>query len=191
MPQVRVLFWNIQDLGNTNNFRAFPFPRMAFVAAITAMSDADILCIQELKAPYLANAYLNELQVALNHFENQLGRAAHWYYDVIKGALNPGGGAPPPPAQPFNTNADVVWDGGHHEGYAIFWRQNLAKFTVTRAPSIFPPTAVAASANSQSESTLCAGAVGMMAIGGMAIPGGGIVVPPGPNSYVIPAGTSL
>jgi endonuclease/exonuclease/phosphatase family protein len=186
MPFISVLFWNVENLGAVTAHREIPGPRMMFLAAVARSFDADVICIQELKQQGVA--HLQELQLALNARERAWGRPAHWFYDYIKGGLR-ARGVPPPPTQPFNTSPELVWDGGHHEGYAIFWRLNIAKFTVTRAPDIQPPGGVAV-ANTQSEGTRSLGAFFMRPIGGWPL-AGDIRVPLGPNSYVISAGTQI
>lgn len=103
-------------------------------------------------------------------------------------------GVPPLPTDPFNTSALVDWDIAHHEGYAVFWNQNIAKFVMQAAPPIQPPAAGAESPNTQSENCRIQGLIGA---GGppLAFPGsalvGGLAVPGGGTPFVVPAGSNI
>jgi hypothetical protein len=189
MPAIRVMFWNIQNFGEeAGGYRARQ-SRIHFIARTIGQYGADIVCIQELKANAIANYYLQTLQQELNMLPAPFN---NWYYDWIKGSLAAGGGHPA--NYPFNTAADLNWDAGHHEGYAVFWNQNIAKFTVQPAPPIQVPGGMAV-ANTQSEDCRMQGRVGFgappvwMPLPGLATPGG--VVAPGAPPYIVPAGTTI
>lgn len=188
MPQLRALFWNVENLGNENACRARQ-SRLFFVASMVQAYQADILCIQELKQNAINNYYLQTLQQALNTLPAPFN---NWYYEWIKGALATGGGHPG--NYPFSLEDDLDWDSAHYEGYAVFWNQNIAKFTVKGAAPIQPPGGVAV-ANTQSGCSRMIGQVnfGMPAVAvpmfGLATPVGGLVVPPGANPFIVPAGT--
>jgi hypothetical protein len=144
----------------------------------------------ELKQNAIGNLYLQTLQEALNTLPAPFN---NWYYDWIKGSLLRTG-VPPLPTDPFNTSAWLNWDVAHHEGYAVFWNQNIAKFVMQAAPPIRPPAAGADSPNSQSENCRMQGAI---AFGGPPLPfpgfalAGGLAVPGGGTPFVVPAGTNI
>ncbi len=190
MPQLRVLYWNIQNFGDGTGYRARQ-SQIHFIARAIVGSQADVLCIQEVKQNAIANLYLTSLQQELNTLPAPFN---NWYFDWIMGALATG--LAPPPNYPFNTAADLAWDAAHHEGYAVFWNQNIAKFSMQAAPPIQPPGAGAV-ANTQSQQCRIQGRVGFgmppayMPLPGVAVPGGGLQVPGGGPSYVVPAGTNI
>jgi hypothetical protein len=189
VPNVKVLYWNLQNFGDQNGFRALQ-SRVNFVAATVNAYRPDILFIMELKQNGIAGPYLQTLQEALN---TQPAPFNNWYYDWIKGSLW-NNGAPPAPTDPFATSADLAWDAAHNEGYAVFWNQNIAKFTMQPAPPIQPPTAGAAVANTQSESCRIQGRYNFgganwaplygIAAGAIAVPGGG-------TPFIVPLGTNI
>ncbi|MFO1431300.1 MAG: hypothetical protein U1F76_14345 [Candidatus Competibacteraceae bacterium] len=188
MPQINVLFWNLQNLGDLSPYRHIRRFRAQFVASVAHLAQADVICIQELKQSG-ANHDLPQLQSALNQLPAPFN---NWYYDWIKGAIN---NTPHPGAQPpYNTAAHLMWSLNHFEGYAVFWNQNIAKFKVTQAPPIVPPGGVPA-LNTQSETVRMmglagGGAAGMLPVPGLPVPAGGITVPGGGAGYTLPIGTT-
>ncbi|WP_157681699.1 endonuclease/exonuclease/phosphatase family protein [Bradyrhizobium sp. ORS 285] len=189
MPYIRCMYWNIQNFGDQNGYRARQ-ARINFIASAVAAYQPDVLFIMELKQNAIGNLYLQTLQETLNTLPAPLN---NWYYDWIKGALLRTG-VPPLPADPFNTAVDTDWDVAHHEGYAVFWNQNIAKFVMQAAPPIRPPAAAGPSPNSQSQDCRMQGAI---AFGGPPIPfpgvalGGTLAVPGGGTPFVVPAGTNI
>lgn len=185
MPtDIKIMYWNVEDFGPTHtaNPRRFPFvPRCNFLAKVIINADIDIFCLIELKQN--ADAYLLYLQAALDSTG-----PAHWYYDFVPGALSPGA------MPPYNTNADVGYTVlARHEGYAVFWRQNIAKFIMQRADPIDPMLVGGMGpmvANTQSFGVRSRGVGLAMPIHGIPL-GVDIVVPgpPGGLPYLISTGT--
>lgn len=186
MPSVNVLFWNIQNFGEGTGYRARQ-SRLYFIAQTVFRAGADILFIEELKQAAINGGFLNNLQLELNSLPAPYN---NWYFDWIKGSLRRVGR---PPNYPYNTAADLWWDDGHHEGYAMFWNQNIAKFAMQAAPPIQPPPVGGVQPivpNSQSEGTSMQGIVVFgatpTALPGCAIPAGGLQVPNNNQAYVLP-----
>ena len=187
MPQIRVLYWNIETFGLQNGYRNARQPYCQLIAIAAHLAQADVLVIQEVRSWAVFNYTLQELQQTLNALLPAPNN--NWHYDYIKGAVDFNGVAP------YATSNDLMWDAAHYEGYAVFWNQNIAKFTMTPAPPIQapgpPPGPVIA--NTQSETVRMQGAFMLFGaaqpLPGQAIPGGGITVPALANPYVVPAGT--
>jgi hypothetical protein len=189
VPYIRCMYWNIENFGDQNGYRARQ-ARINFIALAVAAYEPDVLFIMELKQNAIGNGYLATLQQALNALPAPLN---NWYFDWIKGGLLRTG-IPPLPADPFNTAALTDWDIAHHEGYAVFWNQNIAKFVMQAAPPIQPPAAGGASPNSQSQDCRMQGTIGFggppVPIPGVAL-GGPLTVPGGGTPFVVPAGTNI
>ncbi len=184
MPQITVMYWNIQNFGNTPLYKTAYPPLCDLIATVAGLVGADVICIQELKQNAIGNQYLQLLQRTLQALPAPQN---NWYYEWIKGSVASTGVAP------FATSADLAWDAAHYEGYAMFWNQNVAKFRMNGAPPIQAPAGGAAVANTQAETVrtrmlVAFGGVPVM-IEGIAVPPGGIVVPPDP-AYTLPAGTT-
>jgi hypothetical protein len=172
VPQINVLYWNLENFGATGPYKSDYGPLTAFVALIAHAVPADILLIQELKNDAIAGRHLEMLQDNLCSADPPLN---NWYYEWIKGSVR-FSGIPEPPVPPYATSDDLEWDDGHREGYAVFWNQNIAKFTLTRAPPL-PGNR----ANRQSEVA--------RSRHGSRVPPGGLVAPSGANAYKLPRGT--
>ncbi|HTD56739.1 MAG TPA: hypothetical protein VK670_15220 [Silvibacterium sp.] len=177
MPQIQVIVWNIQNLGEASNFRGNWQYFGRFVANVARNRAADVILIEELKLSANPTFTLQHIQFQLNALPAPFN---NWYYEWIKGAINHTGNPP------YNTSADLMFDEGHDEGYAVFWNQNISKFTINRAPPIQPPGA-APVANQQSETVRMQ--LGLAA--GTAVPAGGILTPAFATPYVLPIGTTL
>lgn len=175
MPRINVVYWNIQNFGNSPVYKADYGPLCRFIAHVAVALQADILCIQELKGMAITAGYLSRLQQELCALPAPWN---NWYYDWIKGAVRNDGAA----VAPYATAADLDWDDAHHEGYALFWNQNIAKFKVQASPPI------GGVANTQSE-TVRSRAVMFGPNYGFSVPAGGIPVPAGATPYILPAGT--
>lgn len=132
MPVINVVFWNIQNFGTTPAYKANYVPLCQFVAEVARLVQADIICIQELKAGAVAGAQpLYLLHQALCSLP---APGNNWYVDWVKGSIVNAGGA-----APWATSGHLDWDAAHHEGYALFWNQNLAKFKMDLAAPLMPP----------------------------------------------------
>lgn len=189
MPQLRVVFWNIQNFGLDNGFRTQQ-ARVNLIASVTRLLQADILCIQELREGAVDYQHVYNLLQTLNAGPPPYN---NWYLDWIKGALR--SIDPMPPATyPYATADDLDWDRGHYEGYAVLWNQNIAKFTMQPAPPIQPPGAGVV-ANQQSSTCRMQGQItfgtAVVPLVGVAVPGAGIQVPGGGPAFVVPAGTNV
>ena len=88
--------------------------------------DADIVFIQELMSTF-PGTVMRSLLMALN---DQPAPRNNWRYAVIKGALSTNA------TPPYDTFDDTTWNAGRHEGYAVLWNQNIAKFTMQRAAKV-------------------------------------------------------
>ena len=178
MPPLTAVFWNIQNFGATGHFKANYSPLAHLVAQVMQATRADVLFVQELEAPAIAHGHLELLQHTLNKLP---APQDNWYFEWIMGAVDWRGGA----RRPWERQADLHWDRGHHEGYAVFWNQNLAKFRVVR-----PPPRAPGLPNRQSQVVRTRGLVpgSLGTTYGLQVPTGGIAVPPDP-AYRIPAGT--
>jgi len=190
VPNLKVLFWNVQNLGNENVCRSRQ-ARLFFLASVVQAYQADVVCIQELTQGSIANYYLQSLQEILNSLPAPLN---NWYYDWIKGALAPGGAHPA--NYPYSQAADLAWDSAHFEGYAVFWNQNIAKLTLKPAPPIQPLGAPAAVPSAQSGESRMPSQIGfgmppVYVPFSVAVPAGGIVVPGVALPFIIPAGTTV
>lgn len=173
MPQINVLFWNIENFGVANRYKSHYGPLTNFVADVCRRLEVDLLFVQELK------------QAGVQHLAT-LGAALsgnpprdNWHFDWIRGGLAL--------QAPYAAAANTCWSGNHSEGYAVFWNQNIAKHTPTLAPPVPPAGGVGpAVANTQSGG-VCrfqGGAGGW----GTPVPAGGVQVPADP-AYVLPAAT--
>ncbi|MBI1298837.1 hypothetical protein GC175_28220 [bacterium] len=191
MPTINVLYWNLQDFGNDpQGYKGNYAPLCDFITAVTALAQADIICIQELKQPAINQGYLQLLHRALN----SLGAPRNnWYYDWIKGAIRDDNDAfgNPLAVSPYATANDLAWDVAHHEGYALFWNQNIAKFMMQAAAPVAPTaTPLILTPNTQSgwvRTIANNPAAGVFY--GIAVPAGGISVPIMGGSYILPTGT--
>lgn len=177
MPSINVLYWNVQNFGNTPQYKPNCLPLCSFIANIAAIYNADILFIQELKQPAVANNILQILQQQLCLLP---APSNNWYYDWIPGAIDYNAVAP------FATHNDTMWDGAHYEGYAMFWNQNIAKFILQPAPPLAGPTV-----NSQSGgcTALLKNNMGAIQLD-QAVPNN-IGIPNNNPGYIIPTGTTL
>ncbi len=184
MPQIRLVVWNVQNLGIYTDYRS-AWPQLGqFMANTTFNSQADVILIEELRSAAIDYYVLQYIQRALNALPAPWN---NWYYDWIKGSVSSQGAAP------YATFADLDWDAAHHEGYAVFWNQNISKFLVSPAPPIQPP-GMGPTANSQSGSVRIQGVLNILGVGnpypGAVVPAGGIVTPAVATPYTLPVGTT-
>jgi hypothetical protein len=187
MPALRMVIWNIENLGLQTSYRS-AWPQLAtFIANVVLNVEADVVLIEELRSVGIGNQILHHIQQVLNTLP-----APHdnWYFDWIKGSIAPS----PAGVAPYATSADLDWDSAHYEGYAVFWNQNISRFRLSPAPPIQPP-GHPLTPNSQSETARIQGQVAfgfggaVVPMPGWAVPVGGIVTPGGATPYVLPAGT--
>jgi hypothetical protein len=185
MPNINVMFWNIENFGNTGVYKQNYTALLQFIARIVQLRGVDILCLQELKAPAIALRHLNMLQAELCALPAPLN---NWHFEWITGSIAANGQAP------YATANDLDWDAAHHEGYAAFWNQDISKFRVLQAPPIAVQGGGPAAANTQSETTRTFGFNANpngppIPLWGSAFLPGGLVVPPDP-AYTLPVGTT-
>lgn len=187
MATITVVYWNIQNFGTTPPYKADYAALCSLIASVMDNTQADILCIQELRQSAILT---NHLQLLLRELCALPAPRNNWYYDWIKGAIRTDGLA----VAPYATANDLDWDSAHYEGYAVFWNQNIAKFMMQPSPPITPPGGGMAVPNTQSEIVRTRGifvfGVAAVPVFGIALPAGGIAVPAGPGSYVLPVGTT-
>lgn len=179
MPNIKVAFWNIENLGQHNTRYGNSLRRGDLVAQAIVRMDADIILIQEMMGA--SQFPIQLIQQCLNLMAGQ-----DWYSDWIRGSLAAGAAAP------FATFADTAFTTqGRREGYAVIWRQNIAKFIMQIADPIDPATvglpAGPMVANNQSRSVR-ARAAGVPASNILAA---NIVVPGGAGAYSLPAGSTV
>jgi hypothetical protein len=184
MPNIKVVFWNIENFGSNNNFYGNSMPRCSLIANAIFNSDADVILIQEFILGH--QAPLVFIQEALN---NQAGQ--DWYCDWIPGALQDNA------ASPYSTRNDVGFTPkARDEGYIVFWRQNIAKFIMQIADPIEPISIGLPAApmipNTQSNGVI-ARQVGPAAVvtPTLNILAGNITVPAGAGTYILPVNTNV
>src|SRR5689334_23181622 len=97
MPAIRILVWNIQDFGAAREVRGNYVAMCNFIAGVTALEQADVLVLQELKGGGVA--HLPTLAAALNN-----RTAGAWVHDYVRGAFSRAR------AQHDNSINDTAWD---------------------------------------------------------------------------------
>ncbi|MEM7039541.1 MAG: hypothetical protein AAF570_21380, partial [Bacteroidota bacterium] len=140
MPNVNIVYWNVERFGKDRiqNLDMNYDHRCELMAHAALNMQADVICIIEFMdpAPGGFGDYLETLQTQLNLvFNNSDGPRGNWHYDSIGGALNinqAAGGGTLAESQKFESNNKLEFQGnrGDAEGYAVFWNQNVAKFTM-------------------------------------------------------------
>src|SRR5688500_4506285 len=136
MPNVRVMIWNIQNFGsNTTAYQAAKGNNSSalapFIAHVVREYNIDVLFIQEVFET--AGPSLDNVRTALN---NGLPEA-WWSYDWIKGAF-----AESTLDGTLRGPQDLAWDSGRApttrraEGYAVFWRNDAARFQMVPAEAV-------------------------------------------------------
>ncbi len=182
MPKIKILYWNIENFGNQNVYRpAGHQQRCDFIAQVAYLAEADIICVQEVKQSAVNSGALSQLQESLCRLEPPFN---NWYYEHIKGAISTNAGVMPP----YSTRNHLMYDAAHHEGYAIYWNQNLAKFKMLPADPVTHPGGATA-ANTQGELVRGWGLLTALKVQayGIAFPAGSLR---SPGNYQIPAGTT-
>jgi hypothetical protein len=123
MPALRVMYWNIQDLG-TNRPRTRG-DNLALFALITDMAtrlELDVISIMEVRRTIVPQ--LQELRNFLNEAFNveELG-GGDWHFDWIPGAVRNevANGTPITMANQLGWTTQA-----HNEGYALFWNHDRA-----------------------------------------------------------------
>jgi hypothetical protein len=188
MPDIKIIYWNLQDFGSNSLQRGNYVPLCNFIAQVVVNVNADILCLMELKQFF--NFPLAQLQLALI---NAFGGTCDWYCDLVPGALNYNGLA----GLPYNPNDVDFTNAARNEGYAIFWKQNIDKFimqpagridSVAATPNTLPAPAAGFIPNTQSRRVRARAAPPI----GLNILPGAITVPAagaGVIQYTLPVGT--
>jgi len=131
VPDISVMVWNIQNFGyKSTRYRGNYSLICQFIARVARRQKTDIIFILELKEAGVAR--LAQLQVALNNAYLTAAPAGNWFYDWIKSAF--AAKLAPGPNINVNTAAQLDWTGpANHEGYAVLWNHNLAKFRMLSA----------------------------------------------------------
>lgn len=191
MAQINVMMWNIQDFGWRDSYRGNYTDTCNFIAQAVLNAQTDILMIQEVHQTAVSSNYLGLLLNALNALPAPMN---NWSYEWIKGAIATFH------TKPFATSNDLVFDGAHSEGYAVFINLNLSKFTPQQAAPVFDPaTPGVLTANTQS-SGMISGSHGPLPgdltstnnFVGSTIPAhGGGPAPLAPGVVSLPAGTVI
>jgi hypothetical protein len=68
MPNITVVYWNIENFGTLKplkHYKANYNSLIPFIASVVQLTQADILCIQELKPPAIPSGFLQSLQQTL------------------------------------------------------------------------------------------------------------------------------
>lgn len=187
MPvNLKIIYWNVEDFGVARANRGPYLALSNFIAQVILNVDADIFCLIELRRQAIA-ARLALLQQTLINASIAAGQTCDWYCDWVPGSLfGPGFG------MPYDPNDVDFATQGRNEGYAVFWRQNLDKFSMQTADTIIganatPPGHPAAAnvANTQSGSVRR-----RVPAGGIAALGGNVLIPGGVGQFTLPAGST-
>lgn len=196
MPEVKVVYWNVESYGDNNNRRGNYAALSSFIAQVMVNVDADILCLMEFRGNNAAGR--NRIDVLLRALDNAFNAAARvcdWMVDWVPGGLNHNGGQ----MVAFDPNVVGFSGNGRLEGYAVFWKQNLAKFSMKRAdpidlqdanPPNFPPVGAGTVASTQSNGVR---AMDVTPVGAAVVSatGGDIDVPGGANPFALPVGSTI
>lgn len=154
MPNINVVYWNLEEFGADPNPSKINVPykdRCRFIAYAALNMEADIICVTELMgniAQY--ESKLRTLQSQLNLiFDKNDGPQGNWYFDYIPSALKDdtnitrdANGYYDSETATFASNSDLEFSGinGRYankaEGYAVFWNQNVAKFSMSMPPKL-------------------------------------------------------
>src|SRR4051812_29410190 len=84
MPQISVMYWNIETFGLPLNYRDARYPYCTLISNVVELHGADVLFIQELRLPALFGTYMQQLQFLLNQLPAPRN---NWHYDFIKGSV--------------------------------------------------------------------------------------------------------
>jgi hypothetical protein len=179
MPDIKVIYWNIEDFGDVSARRGNYVPLCGFIAEVARNVDADIICIMEvtrfadLRLDLLLRSLLNAYNIV------GIGQTCDWYYDWVPGTIRG--------AQNYDPNRAGFTNQARNEGYAVFWKQNIDKFIVQRADpidlAIVPPGRAAGAgnvANTQSYGVVA------RAAGPPAVLLADIAIPAGTPQYILP-----
>jgi hypothetical protein len=190
MPDIRVIYWNVQNFGLAQSgCRGNYVPLCNFIAQVVRNVDADILCLMEMTQAGNAGP-IQQLQSSLMNAYTVGGiYTCDWLCDVIAGAVVYDDFA----GLPYNPNLVDFTFLGRYEGYAVLWKQNIAKFTVNGAdpidraistpPNFMPAAGIVANTQSRGVSIRAAGGA-LQLVPGDISPGGG-------QQYLMPAGTTV
>ncbi len=128
MPHIRYMSWNVQNYGQNTAFYSLlkganSFRLARFIARLVNRYSIDILGVMEVTPT--AYPHLVSLVQALN---NVMG-VTDWCFDWVKGSVDNN-----LPASAVNAPGNLTWKSGmRQEGYAFFWRNGSADFTMLRA----------------------------------------------------------
>jgi hypothetical protein len=191
MPNIKVIYWNIENFGSHSLLRGDYVPVCNFIAEVVRNVDADILCVMEVRSP--GTRQLRRLQRALlNAYHNGVIQTCDWYLDYVAGALyyNRLRGV-------YDPNRVGFTDQGRHEGYAVFWKQNIDKFLMRQADPInlananppgFPAAGAGTVPNTHSQGVQ---ARDVAAPFSSHLPAAGLVIPGGAGQYTLPTGSTV
>lgn len=120
MADITLVYWNVQNFGQGRAIRGNYAGLCNFIATVIKECDASLFAMVELQETGVP--YLNTLHTAICNATGSL----NWRYDYIKGATH---------RAPWYVNsytpddlneARLAWTGpANHEGYAVFWRDDL------------------------------------------------------------------
>jgi hypothetical protein len=130
MPTLTVTVWNVQDYGTFSRKRRGRYvPVHNFIAHVLQQQETDIFYLVEMQEHGMT--YLPNLRAAL---ESRM-QGSRWFFDSVKGAI-----ADAEPAgrnTTITTHTQLGWTvRAKHEGYAVFFRHEPAKFVMTLAPPV-------------------------------------------------------
>lgn len=153
MPTIRIMYWNVQDLGTDQPYRrGANFQAICdFMAGFSAQNNVDIICLMESRETFVT--YLGPLRTALNNAFLTAGLPNNWSYDWIPGSIRGNLNTrfaeddlvdrPAKRQRPIAGNDREVGrvrptrftelgytDTGHHEGHVILWNAAAASFTM-------------------------------------------------------------
>ncbi|HWA90320.1 MAG TPA: hypothetical protein VG889_09815 [Rhizomicrobium sp.] len=87
MPTIKIMYWNVQDLGTDQPLRrgANFQPICDFMAGFAALCQVDIICLMESRENFVN--YLGPLRTALDAAFATAGLVHNWRYDWIPGSI--------------------------------------------------------------------------------------------------------
>ena len=189
MPNIKVIYWNVENFGDGHDGRRGNYvPLCNFIAQVVRNVDADMLCLMELKSTALM-ARLVQLQQSLANAYNIGGiQTCDWYCDYVPGALIHDKNGPP-----YSPNRVGFTDLARHEGYAVFWKQNIDKFIMQRADPIITANATPPGlpVGGTVPNTQSGGVIVRDAAAGLNFLPGDVVIPAVTPQYTLPAGSNV
>ncbi|AKQ68349.1 hypothetical protein A176_005261 [Myxococcus hansupus] len=130
MPTLTITVWNIQDYGVFRYTTRGSYTAVHnFIAWVLLRQQADIFMMVEMQQT--GTLRLPNLRAALA----TRMPGANWFYDWVKGAIDPA--TAPGPNTGVTTFGQLGFtQSAKREGYALFFRNNPAKFSMTQAAPV-------------------------------------------------------